>query len=460
MSRENPGDERSVSDVPVSLAEMASQARPARIIFVDIEDPLPKIEADDRYKDAWVVLCRNSVPRCVAAIDLTDGATATRDHLQELVERLEASSQFDDATSMVADAALPRISIVVPTIVERIEELGQCIEAIAQLDYPNFEVLLVDNRRVLPSEDPLPSLVDGRPWLRVISERRPGVSAARNAGVTQATGEIIAFTDDDVRVDRHWLRAIGTRMVLNPGLDALTGLILPAELETPAQVWFERYYGGFGSERTFVPVMLVAAPSRRRVLRGSTVIVRDDMGAEVNCLSLYGIGAYGAGANMAFRKSAFERIGGFDVTLGIGMPAHGGEDLAIFITVLWTGGQVGYEPSAFVHHRHRRQYTELMKQIDGYGQGFTAMLLALVRSDRRHLISIASQLPAAIKRKAVQRVERVGARSSSASPSRIVTSLYPSTLFKRELSGFFRGPLAYARSTRYWRAAGSAPRQH
>ena len=57
--------------------------------------------------------------------------------------------------STLVDSDLPRISVVVPSIVEQIEEVEQCIEAIGQLDYPNFEVLLVDNRRKLPAIDPL-----------------------------------------------------------------------------------------------------------------------------------------------------------------------------------------------------------------------------------------------------------------------------------------------------------------
>lgn len=435
----------------MSLEVLVSRARPARIIFVDEEDPLPDIQADDRYKSAWIVVCREAIPRCMAQVDLTLSALAIRENLQGLIARTEASDSVENEIAILPDDALPLISIVVPTIGERIEELGHCIESIEHLDYPKFEVLLVDNRRHLPAEDPLPALVNDRPRFQLIRERRPGVSAARNAGVAAATGEIIAFTDDDVRVDSQWLRAIGTRMVLNNRIDAITGLILPAELETPAQIWFERYYGGFGSERSFVPVTLEPAPSRRRMLRRSMVVVRNSKGAQVNLLSIYGVGAYGAGANMAFRKTAFEGIGGFDVTLGVGMPARGGEDLAVLIGILWSGGQIGYEPAAFVHHRHRRRYSDLLQQIDGYGQGFSAMLLALVRSDRRHLLSIASQLPGALRRKAVQGVDRVRRKSRGGSSSEIATPSYPPALFKRELRGFLRGPLAYVRSRRYWR---------
>jgi hypothetical protein len=92
--------------------------------------------------------------------------------------------------------------------------------------------------------------------------------------VADAKGDVVAFTDDHVYADRRWLRALGARFALDPALGAVTGLILPAELESPAQVWFERYYGGFGGERSFRAVTLEAAPSSSILPRGARVPVR------------------------------------------------------------------------------------------------------------------------------------------------------------------------------------------
>jgi hypothetical protein len=178
--------------------------------------------------------------------------------------------------------------------------------------------------------------------------------------------------------------------------------------------------------------------------------VRNAASEEVRRFSIYGVGAFGAGANMAFRKSTLQRIGGFDPVLGVGTPAPGGEDIVAIIGILWSGGQIGYEPSAYVHHRHRREYAELLKQIDGYGLGFTAMLMALVRNDRRHLVTILAQLPIALKWKTTQGIERFRARKTRTSAADASTSLYPSTLFAHEVWAFSRGPLAYARSQRKW----------
>jgi glycosyltransferase involved in cell wall biosynthesis len=451
MSNEESYDPASSNDIPKSLEAMANEARPARIFMVDVDQPLPDIKADDRYKDAWVVLCRYNIPRFMVMLDLTLGEAATITRLQELIGQPEVTGPGIGALPSLDDDRLPRISVVVPSIVKRIDDLTRCIDAIGHVDYPNFEFLLVDNRRVVPPNDPLAEIVRDRPWVRVIREPRPGVSAARNAGLAQATGEFIAFTDDDVQVESQWLRAIASTLILNTEVDAVLGLIVPAELETPAQIWFERYYGGFGSERTFNRVTLEAAPNTVALLKGSRVLVRNSDGVEIRRFSIYGIGDYGAGANMAFRKSSLERTGGFDVTLGIGMPALGGEDLAVFIDVLWAGGRIAFEPAAFVHHRHRRSYGELRKQVSGYGQGLTAMLVALVRSDRRHLYSIASQLPMALRWKVVQGYERIRGKQNGKSSGPTTTSRYPSILMKYEIWGFIRGPFAYYRSQKFWR---------
>lgn len=439
------------SDFPKSLTSIVAQTRPIRILAVDIDEPLPDLRVDNRFGSAYVLLSRNGVYVGEVVIDLSASATSVRDRLREKIIQLKTMSADALERPALIDSDLPRISIVVPTIGKRIEELRRCIENIEQLDYPDFELLLVDNRQVLPATDQLPVLTHGRPWLRVIRESRPGISAARNKGVSHADGDVIAFTDDDVQVDRQWLRAIGTRMVLDPRLDAVTGLVLPAELDSPAQIWFERYYGGFNGQRTFIPLTFVADRNSRRWLKGSKIIARDSSGGDSRRFAVYGIGAYAAGANMAFRKSTLERIGGFDVALGTGTPSRGGEDLASIITILWTGGQVGYEPTAFVHHQHRREYEELLTLMDGNGIGFTAMLTSLVRNDPRHLLGLTSQLGLVLKQISTQRARKIRGLLAASAHDKTTEPRFPSTMAKREFRAYLRGPWAYARSRSAWR---------
>jgi len=430
--------------------ELEANAGPAWIQTVDIEQPLPEFDIAGRYQSAFVVFIRRGVPRGAVILDLDKREMFSENILKNSMEHAALSEHSVLDMTNITDAMLPKISIVIPSVMTRLTDLRICLDAIGELDYPDFETVLVDNRRVVPSIDPLEEIVRGRSWLRVVREPRPGASVARNTGAAAAGGEIIAFTDDDVRVDRHWLRAIGTRMSLDPDLDALTGLILPAELESPSQVWFERYFGGMGSERTFSTVTLEPGPTRFGPLRGSSVLVRNAMGEEMRRFSVYGSGAYGASANMAVRRSALERIGGFEATLGAGTPAFGGEDLAVMISIIWTGGRICYEPAASAWHRHRREYEELLKQVDGYALGFTAMLTRLVLDDPRHLLCIISKLPTAARQKYLHGINRTRVSSSSGASDDRAKS-YPSILFKREMLGLIMGPFAYARSWAWWR---------
>lgn len=474
-----------------TTASSTIEPGPTRIVLVDLEDPLPELAADVKYGAAMVVGRRSGVPCAAVQVDLRSGEEAIQEQLAPLFERAVPVSP---AHPEVAEHDLPSISVVVPTMVARTQDLQLLLDGFAAVHYPNVEFILVDNRRSTPENDPLPALVaGGRPGLRVVRALRPGISAARNAGIAAATGEIIAFTDDDVRVDAQWLQAIGRRFAVDPSLDAVTGMILPAELETPAQIWFERFYGGFGGERTFIPLTLQAEGGRFAVLHGSRITARDLRGAQVRRFSVYGVGAYGAGANMAFRREALQRLGLFDVALGTGTPARGGEDLAMMISVLWTGGKIGYEPASVVHHRHRRGLDELYHQLQGNGLGFTAMLTSLIRHDPRHFLGLSSQLPLALRQMIPQTINRLTGHSadhhhtghhghehrspdhhsherqaSVHRPDHHATDhpatdhdpddrLYPRELVLNELRGYPQGPRAYLRSSRVARAWSEEP---
>jgi glycosyltransferase involved in cell wall biosynthesis len=413
--------------------------------MVDLDEPLPDFTSDTRYQSVMVVGTRGRIPHGLVHVDLRASAPPVAHQLAPLFSAADGSTP----APAVADADLPSITVVVPTIVGRREDLQLLLAGFARIDYPDVEFLLVDNRRTIPDDDPLPHLVAGCSRLRVIREVQPGISAARNAGVAAAKGDIIAFTDDDVLVEPEWLRAIGSRFACDPMLDAVTGLILPTEMETSAQIWYERYYGGFSSERTFAPATLRAAPGPKW-LRGSRVVVSDALGRPVRELPVYGAGAYGAGANISFRRSTLQKLGNFDVALGTGTPARGGEDLAMLIQIMWTGGVVGYEPAAVVHHRHRREVGELLHQLRGNGVGFTAMLTSLILDDRRHVLGLGYQLPLALWSKFWQSLVRArGQTIGSAGPAaKERPYLYPRELVMHELRGYPEGPLAYLSSRR------------
>ena len=235
---------------------------------------------------------------------------------------------------------------------DRAEELATCLDSLERVDYEGFEILVVDNA---PSSEATRSLVERRAGrVRYVREPRPGLDWARNRAIAEAAGDIIAFTDDDVAVDPGWVRALVAAFGSDESIAAVTGLVLPAELQTDAQVLFERYRS-FG--RGFVP---------RRIAPGSQSPLAYRYGAA---------GDYGTGANMAFRRSLFGRIGDFDTALGAGTPTRGGDDLDMFFRVLKEGYALVYEPRAIVRHRHRRSMEALRTQIADHGISFSSYIV-------------------------------------------------------------------------------------
>lgn len=261
----------------------------------------------------------------------------------------------------VCSETLPLVTVAVCTR-DHPADLAFCLDALNRLDYPNLDILVVDNA---PSSDGTEHLVRTiYPNVRYIREPRPGLNWARNRAIIEARGEIVAYTDDDVVVDPGWVSALASIFAENPGVMAVTGLVVPYELETEAQMFFE-WYGGFGRgfERKWYWVDL----------EGSWR------------WPYHGTGQFGTGANMAYRRSLFDRIGYFDPALDVGTVTNGGGDLEMFFRVLKEGYTLVYEPSAIVRHRHRRDYVQLRTQIANNGIGLYSYFVrsALAYPDER-----------------------------------------------------------------------------
>ena len=396
---------------------------PVRVAIIDVEEPLSDLSCTrplaPPYRAAWILVCNSGYPLGCIEIPLT-GTLITAAELERELRR-----QLGDIRSPVRSNgafALPRISVVVPCNFARPDHLQRCVESLVKLDYPDFEVIVVDNR---PGNSPLENI----PGARVVREPHPGISAARNRGIKVATGEVIAFTDDDVIADCRWLRSLGERFAQEPDVAAVTGLVVPLELESAAQVLFEQ--SGSGLDRGFDSLTFERF-SRFRVLRSTTTGETERVG------SLYATGEFGLGSNMAFRTAVLRRKGGFNEALGTGTPARGGEDLAMLLELLVAGHRLAYEPGAMIHHSHRAAMDELERQIHGYGVGFTAMLTALMLRDPRHLIGLALTLPAWLR----------SLRNPSSAKQVNRPDDYPPSLARAELRGMLTGPFAYMRS--YW----------
>ena len=416
---------------------------PARVLLADVE-ALADVDCTHPqgglYSTVWVLALRRGAPLGIVEIEVSSPTIAA----DELEARLRQGlgQMWDLEVAEESDAiALPRASVVVATNVTRPEELLACVARLSELDYPDYEVLVVENRRTTARGDDVLEDLRGLPRVRVLAERRPGTSAARNRGLAAASGEIVAFTDDDVEVDRRWLRALAGRLVEEPGVDAVSGLVVPKELETPAQIWFEQ--SGSGVDRVYTRLSFELAARGRHaggVLSGARfrVLRKRAPDSRVSAVSLYAVGEFGIGSNMAVRRDVLGELGGFDETLGPGTPAKAAEDLALLLELLSAGRGIAYEPRALVHHVNRRTVEELERQISGYGVGFTAMLVGLIWRDPRHLFGLIAMTPRAL---------RSTFSRSSIKQSRRPDS-YPPQLSRAELRGMLAGPLAYVRSRR------------
>jgi O-antigen biosynthesis protein len=251
------------------------------------------------------------------------------------------------------DADRPVVTVAVCTR-NRTVGLKECLDALLAIDYPWLDLLVVDNA---PIDDATLSLVQfSYPQVRYIREPRPGLNWARNRAILEAKGEIIAFTDDDVTVDPNWVSSLAQVFIEDPDVMAVTGLVVPRELDYEAQILFEKY-GGFGRgyQRRWYRV---GFPSR---------------GKAANRFG--GAGMFGTGANMAYRRSLFEQIGYFDPALDVGTVTNGGGDLEMFFRVLVEGHTLVYEPRAIVRHGHRRDYAQLREQLANNGVGFYSYLV-------------------------------------------------------------------------------------
>jgi hypothetical protein len=237
---------------------------------------------------------------------------------------------------------------------------------------------------------------------------------------------------------------VGRRFDAEPELDAITGLVLPEELETEAQLLFEQW--GAGRETGFRPVTYrLASRSGSWLHRLISIPMVERQGPEQSQsqFSLYATGELGLGSNMAFRANALRALGGFDCSLGVGTATCGGEDVAILLDLLMSGRALGHEPAAIVHHRHRRTLEELELQLRGYGIGFGAMMTSLMCRDSRHLRGILAAAPQALRALADPDSAKRSGRSAQ----------YPGSLARAEVRGMLIGPAAYLkerRSQRKW----------
>ncbi|UYQ62497.1 glycosyltransferase family 2 protein [Streptomyces peucetius] len=332
---------------------------------------------------------------------------------------------------------LPRTSVVVATR-DGADRLARTLDSLLAQGHPDFEVVVVDNASATrATRDLVRHKYSGLDTVRVryVREPVPGLATAHNRGVAVADGMVLAFTDDDVVADPHWLTALTRPFADDPRLGCTTGLILPARLRTPAQILLESH-GGFA--KGFAP--RVYDPRRPPADQP---------------LFPFTAGSFGSGANMAFRATALRRAGGFDPATGTGTPARGGDDLYAFVAVLMAGHRLRYAPEALVWHHHRETWQDLADQTYGYGVGLTASLTALLVRRPGLLPALLRRLPAGLAHARAITARRESGTGTVPGPHGTRDHPWPRHLSRLERRGMLAGPFGYAHARLRLRATGA-----
>lgn len=301
------------------------------------------------YQRARLLVRRGRQPRGFVNVRVGEGSVS----VDEL--RRQAAALPEPPETQTPHSLLP-VTIVLCTR-DRPAALGMALTSLLALDYPRFEIIVVDNASVTEAAaDVVASTGDTR--IRLVKEPRPGLARARNRGVLAATNDIVAFTDDDVVVDRWWLRGLMDGFAAGSDIACVCGMVPSAELRSFPQAYFDRRVTW--AQSCLPQTYSLSAPPRNQ------------------CLFPFQVGQFGTGANFAMRRGAITALGGFDEAFGVGSQTRGGEDIDMFVRVLLAGHQLVYQPSALVWHRHRADMRSLHHQISGYGLGLGAWITKLL----------------------------------------------------------------------------------
>jgi GT2 family glycosyltransferase len=230
----------------------------------------------------------------------------------------------------------PRISVVVCSY-NGGKTLSHCLHALDRVDYPDYEIVFVDDGSTDHSPEVVAAWEQSRekrraqgaklPDFKNIRQQNMGLSYARNAGAAVATGEVIAYTDSDCMADPDWLYyLVGT--LLSGDYAGVGG----PNVSPPAQDWIQ--------------ACVSAAPG------GPSHVLLTDVVAE-----------HIPGCNMAFHRWAFNMVGGFDPDY-----RKAGDDVDFCWRLQQAGQVIAFSPAAVVWHYRRFTLQAFCKQQEGYGE--------------------------------------------------------------------------------------------
>ena len=217
---------------------------------------------------------------------------------------------------------MPRVSVIVP-VYNGEDTIAACVESILAQSLPrdDFEVILIDNA----SSDGTPAVLERyRDHAVILHESKRGPSAARNRGLRNATGEIVAFTDADCIVHRDWLSRI-IEPLRDPTVGIVGGMIQSVRPCNAVEEFGERIHDHRLAIEYYSP-------------------------------------PYAITMNWASRRADLEKVGLFDEEL------LRCEDCDLAYRLVAAGYRIVHEPAAVVYHRNERNLAGLM--AEGYAHGY------------------------------------------------------------------------------------------
>jgi len=229
----------------------------------------------------------------------------------------------------------PKVSVIVP-VKNGAAHIKGLLDSFMQIDYDRdmLEIIVVDGN----STDNTREIVSQYP-VKLLLEERHGLNAARNTGIKNSSGEIVAFTDADCIIPKDWVSKI-----VDNFRDSQVGCVGGSVI---------RYYDSFlshYSDESFIPVM--------RIFRKREVLD-----------SVKPPQKYPAGCNMAFKREALKKVGLFDEGI-----KYGFDEDELVERICRKGYKMVLDPNVLVRHKHRPALKKLLKQNFNYGRGLGLML--------------------------------------------------------------------------------------
>jgi O-antigen biosynthesis protein len=250
------------------------------------------------------------------------------DRLPKPAAEAVAAAFRDAPFSKERQRTWPRVSVVVCAY-NAADTLEDNLRSLEALTYPDYEIILVNDG----SKDRTSEIGRRFARVRVIDTPNAGLSAARNVGLAEATGDIVAYTDADTRVDRDWLTFLVQPFLYSDVVGSGGPNVVPADDSPMAQC-------------------IARAPG------GPTHVLLDDRTAE-----------HVPGCNMAFRRDALLAIGGFNPIY-----LRAGDDVDVCWRLQARGWKIGFASAALVWHHHRSSVQAYWRQQVGYGEGETWLM--------------------------------------------------------------------------------------